>query len=337
MLIKPQQLHSLLQKVVYPMYFIVGTNRYQMSELTELIKKTRQTAIASDEKQRVVDNADDWVNAFEEANSYCLFYDATIMTLIHEKKTMDAACKALIQRYLLHTNPQSTLIIQAPLLSAKALSWLNHADNAAIVPVTSPNASQMTHWISMQLNAANLRTTPEIPLLIQQLTQGNQHACEQLIEKLTLSQQQDALLTEQTVLINLMDQSEYSLYELGDALLQNDALKALRVLRFAQNNRIEPTLVLWVIAQEPRVLLQLHERVARGESWSDASAALKIWSSKLRTYQVALSRFDKKKLKTLLSECQRIDLALKTDNNQSTWVNLERIVLSFFTKIQTTS
>ena len=86
-----------------------------------------------------------------------------------------------------------------------------------------------------------------------------------------------------------------------------------------------------------KVRFQLKERVARGESWSDASAALKIWSSKLKTYQVTSSRFDKNQLNMLISQCQRIDLALKTENHQSAWVDLERLLLAFFQKIEATS
>ena len=153
-------------------------------------------------------------------------------------------------------------------------------------------------------------------------------ACAQVIEKIALIYDEKTLLSIEDVKAQLIDQCEFQLYELADACLSANTCKALHLLRQAYSNRAEPTLVLWLLTQEIRQLIQLSLLLKQNVALYTACNQLKIWPQRTQLYETTLKRLSRSQLYQLLSECMRIDERIKTSKGHQVWQSFEHVALT---------
>lgn len=331
MQIRQQQLAQYLKRQLAAIYVLVGQDNYLLDEAQRHIKSAAQTSRTCDEHSLQVHNAEDWNQVIEEANSYSLFSDGLVLSIYFDKKTIDAASKKTLTNYLLSPNTRTTLIIKAPNVSAKQIPWLVSNEHVVVVQAYPLSTVEMKQWIVQQLKNCALNYAANIPELIQQYTQGNMLAAAQVIEKLSLSTTTGELVEVQHLQAHLSDQCEFSLFELGEYCLQGHADKAIHLLRQATENKTEATLVLWVLTQEIRNLLQLHQALQQKIDFKTACTELKIWPQRMPMYQAALKRIQPRELQSLLHHCRLIDEQIKSSMNSQSWSSLEVIALSLST------
>ena len=143
-----------------------------------------------------------------------------------------------------------------------------------------------------------------------------------------------ASLTQQIVrteelIAQLNDHSEFQLYELADACLAAQYVKALYLIRQACNNKTAPTLVLWVLSQEIRQLLQLTHLIKQGFTFDKACKQLNIWTKRTKLYESSLARLPISQLFKLLQNSKMLDERIKTNKGYQLWQSFEKLVLLF--------
>lgn len=328
MLIKYQALAGLLQNKTHAIYVLLGNDPYLLNDAAVQIKQSFLKR--PDVSQAIMDiqSPADWSLLVAEANSYSLFSEYVFLDARFDKKTIDTTGKALLTEYLAAINERCLILLRAPLLSAKALQWLIDSPNAAVVQIYSFAAPALKQWIDIQLQAKNLRTEAGVPDLIHQFTQGNMLATAQLIEKLSLSSKPGEIISIAMIREQLSDQSHFEVYALAEACLNANAIQCIRLLQQFRAERIEPTLILWILTQEIRLLIQLHYLLKQRTSIDAACNQLKIWSSRVHFYTKAITRLSLQPLLTLLSECRQLDEMIKTTQNMQIWDRFELIALS---------
>lgn len=328
MLIKYQALLPQLQKKLQTVYVLIGSDHYLLNDAAWQIKKAWRQCGETDEKIIDLNSAADWGTLHEEANSYSLFSEQVLLDARLDKKSIDAQGKAILSQYLQSINPKCLIIIRASLVPAKQLQWLTNNEHVTVVQIMSLTGSALHKWIIDQLQSHSLLYNEQVPALLQQYTQGNLLACAQAIEKLTLISDKKTVLGVDEVRQQLTDQCDYQLYDLADACLAANAEKALHLLRQACNNRTEPTLILWLLTQEIRNLIQLAHAQKQHVPFATACAQQKIWPQRVKLYETTLAHFSLIKLYTLLQESKRLDEQIKTTNSRQIWNNLEQLALS---------
>ena len=330
MIIKYPMLTAALKKRCAPMYIISGQEPYLVQQAVSQIKHAWQHHTQQDTEETILtlQQATDWANSFEEANSYALFTTHRLLDLRFEKKSLDADSKKRIQAYLEHPNLRCLLMIQAPLLAAKTLQTLAQHENLVHVTITALNAQGLKQFIGDALKKHGMSYEPQVPELIFRYNQNNLLACHQIIEQLALIHQPPKPITCPIVMDYLRDQGDFSIYELGDALLAGQTAQAIRMLRQIIQSQQEPTLILWVLAQEIRKLIQLHHLSQQAIPFHAACQQLNIWSQKIENYQKSYQRLSLKTLFSLLQQCQSIDEQLKSNRQSTLWHTIERLCLS---------
>ncbi|MFA6303561.1 MAG: DNA polymerase III subunit delta [Legionella sp.] len=318
MQIKPQALAQYMKREPLPLYVLIGQDPYLLDESFRTIKSSLKSAKDCDEAQITIQTADDWKSLNENADSYSLFAPFTLINAIYDKKTLDAAGKKALNQYLDSDNSRCFVILRAANLPAKQIQWLSSHEKALILVIYPLNTDAMKQWIATQLQQASFTYEAGIPDLIHQFTQGNMLACAQIIEKLSLSNAPNSKITPQEVLEHASNQCSQSLYELVDACLLGQAAKAIQILRQTANDKTEATLVLWMLTQELRTLLQL----------LNSNAHIKIWPQRASMYQLCLKRFNASNLQALISYCKSIDEAIKSGGHLQIWNALECLALS---------
>lgn len=328
MLIKYQALPGALNKKTYALYVLVGSDPYLLNDSALQIKSNN--ARHGEYSTTIIDinTASDWSLLIAEANSYSLFSDLVLLDARFDKKTIDAAGKGLLVQYLNNINDRSLIILRAPLVTAKSIQWLVDSPHVLVVQIFPFQSSALKLWIDTQFKLRNLRAEYQVTNLIQQYTEGNMLATEQLIEKLSLSVLPGELITETLLREQLKDESHFEIYELAEACLDANPIKALRLLQQSRLEQIEPTYVLWILTQEVRLLIQLIHLTNQSLSFDSACSQLKIWSSRIKFYSKAMGRLSLHELEILIQECKELDELIKTTQNSQIWNKFDFIALA---------
>ncbi|RUR14670.1 DNA polymerase III subunit delta [Legionella septentrionalis] len=331
MLLKYQDLTSSLHRKICPVYILIGQDHYLLNDAAYQIKKSWHLLGDSDDKILYMNLAQDWAALIEEANNYSLFAEHVLLDVRYEKKSLENAGKEKLNQYLADVNPRCLIILRAPHLSSKQLQGFSANEQVLIVQASPFTPTMLQKWIIAQLNRFAISYEPEVPALIHRYTQGNMLACAQVLEIIRLVIDEKEILTQQMVIEQLIDQCNYQLYELSDACLSANTEKAIHILRQASENRTEPALILWLLAQEVRQLIQLSHLLSQAVAFSTACSQLKIWPQRVNLYQSALRRLPLLRLYQLLSLSQTLDEQIKTSHNQQVWLSFEQMVINLTT------
>lgn len=330
MLIKQQALGSQLRQKLAAVYLVFGQDSFLLNNAAESIKYAWKAANNNESEETIlhINNPSDWSLLEEEANSYSLFAKHNFIDIRYEKKSIEAAGKQFLTNYLQDINPHCLLLLRAPNLPQKQLQWLVNYDSVLVVQANSLNTVAMHNWIAEQFKIKAMKFEQQVPALIHQYTQGNMLACAQVIEKLELIADEKTIFTTELVKEQLVDQCDYQLFELAEACLSQNSAKVIQLLRYASNTKVEPTLVLWLLTQEIRLLLQLLELTKQSIPFNTACSQLKIWPQRVKQYQFALKQMKAAILLELLQFCKTIDERIKSNQNRQIWHALEQIALS---------
>lgn len=140
------------------------------------------------------------------------------------------------------------------------------------------------------------------------------------VQDLEMAKIQPILVDEYQLQDGLVSQSNFTTFDLSDAMLQGNLSKTLTILQQLQHADEPPSLVLWVIAKDMRNLQSLQT----GASFQ----SLGIWQSKQGLYQQALQRFSGQSIghwSNLLYECDR---AIKGLIMQPAWELLRQLAMA---------
>lgn len=328
MLIKYPALMTQLQKRFPAIYVLTGSDYYLLQQATDSIKKNWCARNETEIRRFDVATSTDWNNLITESNTYTLFAEQVLLEARFEKKTIDNTIKGIIKRYIERSNPRCLILLHAYQIPPKQFAWLNQDEQAIVVHVTPFSTQAMQQWIKTQLQKLTVSYDPEIPSMIQHYTQNNMLAAAQVFEKLALIYDRNTVLSMEIVRTQLIDQAEFQLYELTDACLAGQFESALRILRWAAHDK-EPTLIVWLLTQEVRLLIELTYLIQQNVIFSTACNQLKIWPQRVKLFETALKRLPLQKLYQLLQKSHSIDECIKTQQNQGVWQALEQFAMAF--------
>lgn len=331
MQIKQQALNQHLKNKIAPLYCLLGQDNYLIEDCLKAIKTQIKVKHDVDEKIINIQSTDDWLKIKEETSNYSLFSDSTLLQLVYEKKSLDATGKKILNEYLQSINTKCFIIIKAPNIPAKQLQWLTQHAQGVLVVSYPLNAESMKQWIKEQFHKNQLDFEPNIAELIYQYTQGNMLACAQAIEKISLCYDPGTRISKQQALEHLFNQCEHSLYDLVEICLLGQADRSIQIIRQMAQSKTEATLVLWMLTQEVRTLMQLHFLLQQNIDVASACSQLKIWSQRVSLYRSCIKRFNKERLQVLLNYCLSIDEQIKSHLNSHMWDSLELLALGLCT------
>jgi DNA polymerase-3 subunit delta len=324
-------------------YILSGLELFQLNSLATLIKQRFLKEAGKDVDIKILDgeSASDWLIIEREANSYSLFANHRCLDIQVNKRNLNPTAKNFITHHLHNHYPVSfcLIIIKAPNLTLKETQSLAKIPGLQAIYVTPPDELTVKKWLNNELSLITHDYDAKIPDLIYQYNEGNLLACKQVLEKLALFNDSNPL-TLAIVESQLNHQREFSLYSLVDACLLSKDLQVVQLLQQAVGSKTDTSLVLWLLTQEIRNLLQLHHAMfidkTNHKSYSlfqKVANDLKIWPKRLPLYQQALTNYqDNRFLLALLTHCHVLDCAIKTQQlEQSIWHSLENIALSLCT------
>ncbi len=331
MKVKPEQLAHSLSQNTFPFYLVGGDEPLLVQESCNLI---RQHCYKLGYREKIIFHLEpsfDWINFFNVVSNQSLFADKTLIELRLKNKLNETGNKAM-QRYAEHPSAHSVVLIVTNKLDAsqQKSTWYKSIDRQGIiVQIWQPNISQFQQWIIQKLKIAGLIVTNETLQFLADHWAGNLLAASQEIDKLLILHGPGEITGKQ-VEWAIMDSARFNVVNLMEACMAGNLDAIHRILDYLKKEQMEPSIILWQIANELRTMIKIKISLMEGTSMESAMAANHVFFNKKIPLKKIITKFSLESLLHLLGQTAKIELLIKGANDHHLlWHELKKIYGSF--------
>lgn len=236
----------------------------------------------------------------------------------------------LLGDYSNKPDANTVLILETPKIDSKTTraAWYQTLEkNAVIVQIWPLTPELLPQWIKRRATHHNLKLDEEAVSLIIDYSEGNLSATSQLLEKLSLYQSAQ-LINAEIIKDFFKDESKFNLFDLGDGLVSKDKPRLIKILNYLSEERIEPTLVLWSLIRELRMLTQMAlEFHAENKNFISLCSKYRIFPRRQNLVKKFLQSTSFENCSNLLMRATEIDKFIKGGAQGDVWQMLQGLVL----------
>jgi DNA polymerase-3 subunit delta len=327
MQIRPDQLDRHLAKQLAPVYLIGGEEPLFVQESLDAVRAAARAAGCTERVVLEVESGFDWGRLGDVAVNLSLFGDRRLIELrLPTGKPGVPGAKA-ISAYCDSPSPDAVLLISAGSLDAsqRKSAWVAAVERAGVFVYGWPlPLQQLPGWVERRLRHTGLAAPADAVALLAERSEGNLLAAAQEIEKLRLLFGEGSLTFDQ-VAAAVADSARYTIYDLAEAALEGQVGRSTRILRGLREEGVDPTLVLWSLARDLRVLAEL----AAGAPAGEVFARERVFKQRQVKLQRAARAAPAAAWQTLLVRAARADRVIKGIAAGRPWDELIQLAVSF--------
>lgn len=330
MRLRPDQLDGHLKQGLAPVYLVSGDEPLAVMESCDAIRAAARAAGFEEREVFHVETGFDWNRLLESANSLSLFATRRIIELRLEGAKPKGAGPDALKEYAARPPADTVLLVITGKLDAAAQksAWHRALEKTGVTVAAWPvEPGRLPGWVAQRMRALGLQPDPEAARLVAERVEGNLLAAAQEIQKLRLLHGPGPV-DAAAVAAAVAESARYDVFALADAALGGDPGRTARVLAGLRGEGVEPTLVLWALSRELRLLAGLAGAVALGRRLEQALQAQRVWDRRKPLYQQALRRGDAGHWQGLLQRCQRADRINKGQAPGNAWDALQDLALA---------
>ena len=325
------QLPAHLEGPLSPLYVLHGDEPLLVLEAADAIRAAARRAGFDQREVLVAGPGFRWNELAAAAGNRSLFGGDTLIDLrIPTGKPGKEGADAL-SRHAASATPGSGVVtlITLPELDwqTKKAAWLSGLQKVGVVlELNAPALPALPAWIAGRLARQSQSAPQEALECIASQVEGNLLAAHQEILKLGLLHPPGALTLAQ-IEEAVLDVARYDVDQLRAALLAGDAARCARLINGLRAEDTAPPLVLWALAQETRILVELKAEMETGSSFDAACAAKRIYGARQGPYRAALARCSMPLLRLALLQAARIDRMIKGLTRGDLWDEFLQLAL----------
>jgi len=312
------QVQQLKQHKISPVYLISGDEFLLVQEACDFVRKLAIDSNYSEREVFHIETGFNWERFVASTSNSSLFGEKTLIELNLNGKIGDIGSEVLQNYFQKPAKDKIILIIIGKLDAAQQKTkWFKALDACGLVVQIWPiDASQMPAWIMKRLAQHNLKTNAQGVKILADYAAGNLLAAAQEIEKLSLIYGDGNITAEQIIAV-ITDNSRFNIFNLMDTALAGNKSLVLHILDNLKAEDTEPTIILWSIARELRVLINM-----------SLGAEQNVWDKRKALFRQALSRHKTNSLQNLLQQAASIDRIIKgADNQHILWHEIYNVFL----------
>ncbi|HEX7046443.1 MAG TPA: DNA polymerase III subunit delta [Gammaproteobacteria bacterium] len=307
-----------------PIYLLGGDEPLQLGEAADAVRAAARRDGYASREVFFVERGFDWQSLRAAGESLSLFAEKRLLELrLPTGKPGDAGAKVLSE--FAARPPEDTVLMIVSGKVDKKNKWVGALEKAGVLVEVWPiDAAQLPRWIEGRMSGAGLAADREAAQLLADRVEGNLLAAAQEIDKLALLVEGNRANAD-AVRDAVADSARFDIFQLADAALAGDAVRALRMLDALRTEGAEAVLVVWALARDVRMLAEMSFKVAGGQSPDRIAAS--VWPKKRQPIVArALQRHSVKAWERLLLEVALIDRQVKGMRRGDAWQNIERLV-----------
>jgi DNA polymerase III subunit delta len=320
-----QQLPAELKKKTCPIYALTGDEPLLIQEAQTLIRKHAQDNGFS-QRELVFINHQFKTNSLRSiTESSSLFAEKRLIDVRQQTNKIDKQTQEWLQEYCLNPAPDIILLISLNRLTAaqKKAKWVQSIANAGMLVTVWPiKPYELPQWIQKKLRHLNINADKSSIDMLAHFTEGNLLATHQAITKLSLLFPNQPITADKVKSV-ISDNARFNVFDFTQYALFGHFHKSQRALSQLKMSGAEPTLILWSLAKEIRLL---HSIVYLKESSKTYNQIINSeWKSRQPMIKQAVSRCSLHTLEKLLQQCAQTDLCIKGLSKLNTWEQLSKI------------
>jgi DNA polymerase III subunit delta len=323
------QLEMHLAKQLLPIYIISGEEILLKSDCSHWIRKAAKQA-GFQMHMRLSETT-------HEGEIYEVLYTTSFLA---EKKLLELDCRTqhpskvvahILEEYAKNPNLNNILLIDIGKIDSKLAkqAWYQACEkNGCVATVWPIPREQLPQWIMTRAKKYKLPFSSAAAQYLTDYVEGNLIAASQAIEKIYLFKPQDVI--DETLINSILnDESSYTIFDLSENLIAGDSKRSLHILDKLKMDGIEPTLILWSITRELRLLAELSDQLRQGRSYDVLFQQYKIFFRRQNAIRKFLTQYSSEDCYYFLMQAARIDKLIKGVLTWNVWEALQLFCLRF--------
>lgn len=269
-----------------------------------------------------------WPILREERDALSLFPEPRILLLRLSDLRLGKDPLAALEFWLARPPQDARLLLTGtrPDAAIQKLKWfqtLDQSETLGLLILYPPEASDWPRWVEERLRRAQVDASREAIALLAERSLGNVSAADQAIRR--WAELYPGQRLEAVDLPDLLgDNSQFSVFDLSDAVLQGNPHAVLHSLGRLRDAEAEPVLILWTLHRDLVLLLQLQEG-----NTAEILRRERLFPPRSERLQRAARRLPRQRLRQALFQCQEIDARIKGQDARPLWPALADLALQF--------
>jgi DNA polymerase-3 subunit delta len=321
MRLNTDQLAHVLEKNAARAWLIAGDEALLTGEAADAVRARARADGYAGRELFVTDRGFDWSELRNAARSLSLFAERRILEVRMPTARPGKEGAALLAELAADPGPDNLLLVVTtrPEREAWSSAWLKAFEKHGVFVQAWPvDIKRLPQWIAGRAARLGLAFEPGAAELLAERVEGNLLAAQQEIEKLALLQP-GARLGVDAVGSAVANSARYDVFQLGEAALDGDSPRAIRILEGLRAEGAEPPLVLWALCRELRALADERNGVRKNAygAMAERRAAL-VSRAARRTAGLPLARW--------FRAAALIDRQVKGQSPGEPWTSLTGLV-----------
>jgi DNA polymerase-3 subunit delta len=330
MQLRAEELGEALQRGLSPLYVVHGDEPLLALEAGDAIRAAARAAGIVEREILVVEPGFKW-DAFLAADANLgLFGERKLVDLrIPSGKPGVEGGKAL-EAYAANGSPDNVTLVTLPKLdrATQSARWFEALSRAGVAIAVYPvEREALPQWIATRLARQKQRATRETLAFLAEHCEGNLLAARQEIEKLALVLPEGSL-DHDAVANAVADVARYDVFQLSEAWLAGDAVRALRILTVLEAEGDAPIQAIWQLSEDVHAIAAVHAMVRAGTPLASAVRNARVWGKRQNALERAVQRVAPATVPGLLSALAQLDALSKGIGRGNAWSELAGICLS---------
>jgi DNA polymerase-3 subunit delta len=245
-----------LEQALSPAWLIAGDETLLVGEAADSVRACARAAGYSGRELFFTDRSFDWSELRTSSASLSLFAERRIIELRMPSPRPGKEGGAVLAKLAADPAPDTLLLVMTtrPERDTWASAWFKAFEKHGVVVQSRPvEIARLPQWIASRAARQGLTIDREAAQLLAERVEGNLLAAHQEIAKLALLHPGGAIGGAE-VRAAVANSARYDVYQLGEAALDGDASRSLRILEGLRAEGAEPPLVLWVVCRELRAI-----------------------------------------------------------------------------------
>jgi len=324
------QLSQHLTRPLGSLYLVSGDETLLVEEAVQNIRETAEKQGFS-ERQRLNIDSEEWATfLYTNTHSLSLFSEKKILELDLSDTKLSAANSKILQEFALKPTPHTLVLIRIPKLDSKVEKtiWFQTLEkNSIFVQIWPIAPAQLPTWIIQRAKKLGVQITQPIAELLARFCEGNLLAASQVIEKIKLLNLSSPV--DESLLKTLFtDSAHFDVFNLVESALAGNSIRSLRILNHLQAEGIEPTLILWALTHELRLMNTLAQQILQGHTLTTLFSQHRIWEKRQAPIQQFLRRNKPKDCWKLILSAAKVDRLIKGAEAGNKWDALQDLAIA---------
>jgi DNA polymerase-3 subunit delta len=268
MRISTEQLPQHLSRELKAVYTVYGAETLLAVEACDRIRAAARAQGYTEREVLTVDSGFRWSELQFAASSQSLFAARKLLELRIPTGKPGTEGSTVLQKYCTSMSPDTVMLLQLPDVEwrAQKSEWFEALDASGVmVEARVVSRKSLPQWLAGRLKAQGQETEADTLNFIADRVEGNLMAAHQEVQKLSLLFPRGKLVFDD-VRDAVLDVARYDVFNLGEVMLEGDAVRLSRMIDGLKGEGTAAPLVLWALAEEIRAIAKIASGAASGKA-----------------------------------------------------------------------